>query len=255
MSTKPNKPKCDCSDDFEFDPFDYGELLDEHMDVEIDDEKLAKRMQDAADMARRLGSTIAGGIEDDLDELTKPKLTWQDFTRFVKTKLQQGQSKNNWNSPRRRLLFSGLYVPTKINHSVKFLLAYDCSGSMSKEAITYGVSQVQALNENGEGFCIPWDSQPYFDAMVKIKSAKADQLRNAKYKGGGGTYLAPLFEQYEAHTGKVDIIIVVSDFFLGDEEMVMKLTKPKDTEVIWLSVAGNPRFVAPFGRLFKLMNE
>jgi predicted metal-dependent peptidase len=250
----------DCSNDCnenDFDLFGMGDLLDEHIniDTDIDDDFVSKKIQDAAEMAKRLGGTLSQGIEGELNDLVKPKLTWQDFVIACKAKIKAGNSKNNWNCPKRKSLFSGLYIPSKIDYSIKFLLAYDCSGSMSKENIIYGISQLQVISNKGEGWCLPWDSQPFFDSMIKIKSAEPDQLKMAKYKGGGGTLITPVFKQYEKAIGSVDIIIVVSDFYLADENELKKLTKPKNTEIVWLSVNGNPNFTPPFGRLFSLKNE
>jgi predicted metal-dependent peptidase len=247
--------ECDSDDTFHFDPFKFGDLVDEHMDTEIDEDALSKRIVDAMEMARKLGGHLPGGIEGDLDQLMKPKLTWQDFVRFLKARKKQVERKNDWSSPKRKPLFAGLYVPKKNDYTVRFLLAYDCSGSMSRQQITYGVSQVTALDEKGEGFVVPWDSEPFYDAMVKVKSARPEELKNAKFKGGGGTVLMPVFETYEKQIGKVDIIIIVSDFYIADENQIMNLKKPEGTEVIWLSVKGNPRFKPPFGRLFPLEND
>ncbi len=247
--------ECGSDDMYHFDPFKFGNLMDEHMDTEVNEDELSRRLTDAMEMARKLGGKLPGGIEGDLDELMKPKLTWQDFVRNVKARKKAVERKNDWSSPKRKPLFSGLYMPKKNEYMVKFLLAYDCSGSMTKQQITYGVSQVAILEEKGEGFCVPWDCQPFYEAMVKIKSARPEELRNAKFKGGGGTILMPVFETYEKEIGKVDIIIIVSDFFIADEAEVMKLKQPEGTEVIWLSVRGNPRFKPPFGRLFTLENN
>ena len=252
---KNNCAECGSDDAFHFNPFEMGNLLDEHMDTEVDEEQVAKRISNAIEMSRKLGSRLAGGIEAELDELIKPKLTWQDFVRFAKGRKKEVERKNDWLTPRRKPLFYGMYTPKKVEYTVKFLLAYDCSGSMSKDQISYGVSQVAALDEKGEGYCLPWDSEPFFDAMVQIKNAAHAELKNAKYKGGGGTVLTPVFKEYESKIGPVDIIIIVSDFYLADINQVMNLTQPANTEVVWLSVNGNPQFTPPFGRLFRLMND
>lgn len=246
--------KClECGDDsFHFDPFGFGNLLDEHEDSEVDESEMGKRIAEAIEMNRKFGGRNPIGIEEELEDLIKPKLTWQDFTRAIKVRKKQDNRKNDWSNPKRRPLFAGLYIPKKIDYTIKFLLAYDCSGSMSKKQISYGVSQILSLSDRGSGFCVPWEYGPYWEAMTKLNSATPDQLRNAKYKGGGGTVLAPLFETYEKHTGNVDIIFVVSDFGLADTTNVMKLQKPANTEVIWLSVNPNNKFNPPFGKLFEL---
>jgi hypothetical protein len=76
--------ECESEDTYHFDPFSLGNLLDEHMDTEVEEDAVAKRISDAMEMSRKLGGKIAGGIEDELEELIKPKLTWQDFVRFAK---------------------------------------------------------------------------------------------------------------------------------------------------------------------------
>jgi len=246
---------CDNDDTFHFDPFKFGSLVDEHMDTEIDEDALSKRIVDAMEMARKLGGKLPGGIEGDLDELMKPKLTWQDFVRNIKARKKAVERKNDWSSPKRKPLFSGLYMPKKNEYMVKFAMIYDCSGSMSKSQISYGISQVSALGERGDGFAIPFDQGAYFDAMIKMKNATSEQLRNAKYKGGGGTVLLPALNSYEKEIGHIDIIIIISDFYLADELEVIKWIPPQNTEIIWLSVKGNPKFKPIYGRKFDLMNE
>lgn len=247
--------ECSSEEIFHYDPFNFGNLLDEHMDIEINDEELNEKLQRAMDMLRKFGGLIPGDIEDELNHFTKPKLTWQDFVRFLKSKRKQAGKHNNWNSPQRKPLFSGLYVPKKTDYIVKFLLAYDCSGSMTKEQITYGISQIQALSDRGEGFCLPWDIGPNFESMVRIKNANYEELKNAKFKGGGGTVLSPVFKLYEKEIGPVDIIVIISDFHLADEEDLRSLNPPHNTDVVWLSVTGNSNFTPPFGRIFRLMND
>lgn len=248
-------PECGSEDTYHFDPFGMGGLLDDHMDTTVSEDELSKRLNEAAEMARKLGGIVPAGIESELAELSKSKLTWQDFIRNVSLKKRENENRNNWLLPKRKLLSAGLFIPQKYNYSIKFLLAYDCSGSMTKEDITYGISQVQALEDKAEGYCLPWDGEPYFDAMVKIKNANPDNLRNAKYKGGGGTALCPVFKRYEKEVGSVDIIIIVSDFYICDETELQKLTPPKNTEVVWLSVSGNSKFKPPFGRIFNLTKD
>ncbi len=236
------------------DLFSLGGLLDEHIDTDVSEEEMAKRLSEAYEMSKKLGGTIPGGFEDDLDELIAPKLTWQDFIRMKKTTRKQGSGKNNWSAPKRKPLAAGLFIPQKINYHVKFLLAYDCSGSMSKEQISYGISQIQALDDMGSGICVSWDSSVFWPQAVKMKNAKIGELKRAKYMGGGGTIAHPIFDEYKKEIGDVDIIVVVTDGFLSDENILRQRSAPKGVDVIWL-IVGNSAFSPGFGRIFHLMNE
>lgn len=244
----------ECEDKVHFNPFEGGgQLLDTHLDIEIDIDDLNQKVQEAFDLSTKLGGNVAGGMEQELGQLSNPQLTWQDFLALSKNRKKELGFKNNWNSPKRKPLFYGMYVPKKNDYEVKFLLAYDCSGSMSKDQISYGISQVAALNGKGEGYCIPWDAKPYFENMVKLKNASLSELRNARYKGGGGTVLMPLLTEYSKQIGDVDILIIVSDFYISDILSVIKWQPPADTQVIWLSVNGNAKFTPVCGRIFRLL--
>ncbi len=255
MSKNKDCAECNSEDNLYFDPLGFGSLLDTHMDSEVNPEELGKRIADAMDLAKKLGSRVSQGLEDELAELVKPRLMWQDFVRHIKATKKQASSKNDWNSPKRKPLFAGLYVPKKIEHQIKFGILYDCSGSMRKEQISYGISQVGALSDRANGWAVPFDTEPYYDAMVRLRSASLEELKNAKYKGAGGTVLLSSLQSYEKEAGEVDLLFVISDFFLADEAEVLKWKAPEDTQVVWLSVAGNRKFKPGFGRKFDLMNE
>lgn len=248
-------PSCpECDDMFQFDPFGFGSLLDQHEDIEIDAEELTKRFANAMEMARQFGSGSSNGMEDELAELTKPKLNWQDFVRGVKLKRTREASKNNWSSPRRKPLFAGLYVPNKTSYMVKFLCAIDTSASMTNEAIAYGVSQLQILDDRGEGVICPWDTQAHWSKSVKVKNASKKELRKTNISGRGGTSIKHLFDTYQENVGQIDIMIIITDGELCDPGALNNVVIPKTMQVIWL-VLDNNKFAPPFGRSFHLMND
>jgi predicted metal-dependent peptidase len=242
-------------DDSEYvDPFGAGDTLDDHIDSDVSEEELGKRISDAMEIAKKMAGKVPGALEDELGQLIAPKLTWQDFVRSKILKCRTGFGKNDWTRPKSRPLFAGLYTPKRRDHYVNFLFGYDCSGSMGIEDIAFGVSQVQVIDERGEGFLVPWDSITYWDAMVKIKKATAEELKNAKVKGRGGTHIATLFNEYEDHIGKVDMIIIATDGYLYDNEL-SDVKVPRGVDVIWLITSHNDAFKPPFGRVFHLRNE
>lgn len=238
-----------------FDPFGgAGDTLDDHLDTDVSEEDLAKRLSDAIDIAKKMGGTVSGGLEDELGAMVAPRITWQDIIRQQMTKKRRGYGRSDWTSPKKRPLFAGLYVPSKRDYHLTILAAYDCSGSMGPDDISFGLSQLQVLDEKGEIYCIPWDTKVFWNDMVKINKADKENLSKVKRKGLGGTAVKEVFE-YEEHIGKVDMVIIITDSFLSDGELNNIKIPPKETSVLWLVTSHNAAFKPKIGRVLNLRNE
>jgi predicted metal-dependent peptidase len=248
-------PECGGGDSEYVDPFGCGSLTDEHLDSDVSEDELAKRLYDAAEMAKRMGGRVPAGISDELDELISPKIRWEDLVRQMMTKKREGAGRNNWQKPKTRALLAGLYVPKKEDHYLNILCAYDCSGSMSSSDIALGISQLQVIDTRGEIWLLPWDATAYFSEMVKIKKADKESLIKAQVHGRGGTECSTVFNEYEKHCGKVDLIIMITDSFLSDTELTQAKRPPKETDTIWLVTSHNDSFKPPWGRVLNIRNE
>lgn len=243
-------------DDSEYiDPFGAGETLDDHIDSDVSEEELSKRLHDAAEIAKKMAGKIPGALEDELGILTNPQISWEDIVRQQMTKKRNGAGKSDWMRPKSRPMFAGLYVPKKRDYFLNILCAYDCSGSMSKNDISHGISQLQVIDERGEIYLVGWDTQVYWDTMIKIKKADKENLQNAVVKGRGGTMVGDVFNQYEEHCDKLDMVIIITDGFIYDGELANVKRPDKDTQVLWLITSHNPNFKPAFGRVMHLHNE
>jgi predicted metal-dependent peptidase len=231
------------------DIFGFGNTLDDHMDTEESEEKLAKRISDAMEAARRMAGHVPAALEDELGKLTAPKVTWQDIVRTRLIKARAGNGRNDWTRFRSRPMFSGLLVPKRKNNYANFGCLLDTSGSMSKDDMAFGLSQLCALDERSEGTIVPADAEIYWDKATKIKKAVPDEISKVKVVGRGGTKYAEFFTDYEKHIGKCDFLIVVTDGFLLDTDIAEM--KHPGIDVIWLITSGTA-FTAPFGRAFDL---
>lgn len=239
---------CDhCGDGI--DVFGLGGTVDDHMDTEESEEKLAKRISDAMESARKMAGHIPAALEEELGKLTAPKVTWQDIIRTRLLKARAGNGRNDWTRFRSRPLFTGLMVPKRRNYYAHFGCLLDTSGSMSKEDMAFGLSQLQALDERSEGTIVPADATIYWDQATKIKKANSEELLKVKVVGRGGTMYAQFFDDYEKNIGECDFLIVITDGFLLDTDVAEMKHPGKD--VIWLITSGSA-FNAPFGRVFDL---
>lgn len=231
-----------------------GNTLDDHVDADMSEEELAKRIADAVEGCRKMAGKVPGGLEDELGELLAPKLTWQDFMRMVIVKQKEGRGKSDWNKPKTRQMFAGLYTPKQRRKYVRILAACDSSGSMSADDIAFGVSQLQVLDDSAEGVLVFWDTVAYWKDKTVLSKFKKEDLQKAKVSGRGGTCVSLVFNEYEDKDkcGPVDLIVIMTDGYLYDGEL-KDVKKPK-VPVIWLITSDNKSFSAPFGRIFNLHN-
>lgn len=251
---------CDCNDHKKngsgcghcgegVDVFGLGGTVDEHMDTEESEEKLAKKISDAMEAAKKMAGVIPASLEDELGKLTAPKVTWQDIIRTRILKARSGNGKNDWTRFKSRPMFSGLLVPKRRNYYAHFGCLIDTSGSMSKDDIAFGISQLQSLDERSEGTVTPADSEIYWDKSTKLKNCSQEELNKIKIVGRGGTLFASYLSEYEKHIGKCDFLIIITDGYLMESDLVEM--KNPGVDVIWIITSGLA-FKAPFGRVFNL---
>lgn len=231
------------------DIFGLGGTLDDHMDADEDEEKLARRVADAMEAAKRMAGYVPGALEDELGKLTAPKVTWQDFVRTRLLRARAGNGRNDWTRFRSRPMFCGILNPKRRNYFASFGCLLDTSGSMGKEDMAFGLSQLQSLDTSAEGTIVPADATIYWDEATKIKTANMEELSKVKIIGRGGTKYAEFFRDYERNIGKCDFLIVITDGYLLDSD-VAEMQNP-GCDVIWLITSG-AAFNAPFGRVFDL---
>jgi len=234
-----------------YDIFDMGDTLDEHMDSEESQEKMAKRLADAIHSAKRMAGKVPAGLEEELGKLMAPKIKWQDIVRSTMTQKRDGNSRNDWTRFRSRPLFAGLLVPKRINNVTKFATLLDTSGSMSIEDITFGISQLQVIDERSEGWVVPADSEIYWDKATKLARVNSEELSKIKVVGRGGTMYHTFFSDYEKKLGKCDFILLITDGYLMDTD-IAEMRDP-GIPVYWI-ITSTSDFKPPFGRVFYLRN-
>lgn len=237
------------------DIFGLGGTLDDHMDTDEDEEKLAKRVADAMEAAKRMAGYVPGALEDELGKLVAPKVTWQDFIRTKLLRARAGNGRNDWTKFRTRPMFCGILNPKRRSYHALFACLLDTSGSMGRDDMTFGLSQLQSLDERSEGVIVPADATIYWDDATKIKTANMEELSKVKVVGRGGTKFAEFFRDYQKKLDlkqKADFLIVITDGFLLDSD-IAEMQNP-GVDVIWLITSG-AQFNAPFGRVFDLKSR
>lgn len=245
----PGNGECsECGDGI--DVFDLGKTLDEHIDVTEDADKIAKRLYDAMESAKRMAGYVPAAVEEELGELMKPKITWKNSIRSRIVRARQGNTRNDWTKFKTRPMFAGIMTPKRKGNVCSFGCLLDTSGSMSKEDdIVFGISQLASLDERSEGTIVPADAQVYWDKATKLKSVRPDDLKKIKIVGRGGTVWGSFFKEYEKNIGKCDFLVVITDGYLSDVD-IADMQNP-GIDVYWL-ITSTSGFKPPFGKAYYL---
>jgi predicted metal-dependent peptidase len=229
-------------------------LVDQHIDADQTREETLKKIYDAVIIAGKLGGNIPGWLNEELGILSRPVMCWEDFVRNLILRKKKGSSRNDWTKIKSRPLFAGLYIPHKKTNHLNILVPYDCSESMSKDDIAFGISQLQVIGERSSMWLCPFDTEAYWKDAIRIKKANIENLKQTRVCGRGGTMINRVFQTYEDQIGKVDLIIVLTDGFLWDGEL-KDCKFDKNTDIVWVITSHNPSFKPPKGRVFHLRNE
>jgi predicted metal-dependent peptidase len=240
---------CDgCGDGVDI--FGFGDLIDDHIDSDEDPEKMAKRISDAMETARRLAGHIPAALEEELGKLTAPKISWKDIIRTRLLRARSGGIRNDWTTFKSRPMFGAMMVPKKKSYHCQFGCLLDTSGSMCPEDMAFGISQLAALDDRAEGIIVCCDAEIYWDDAIKIKKCNIGELSKIKVKGRGGTQLCGFTSEYEKYIGKCDFLVIISDMYLTDVDVASMIDPGID--VFWLCTSVNSGFRAPFGKILSL---
>jgi predicted metal-dependent peptidase len=222
------------------------QTLDSHIPCKLDNQEILEELLVATERANAIDrGTVPSYVEDIIGELTNPTVDLSEHIRMACLQAKCDGMRNRWKRPRRRSFAIGQYLPTRIGHKPRWLCLLDTSGSMSKEQIAEGVSQLQSLGNETEGYIIPCDAAVHWDHIDEVNNAS--DLVSTKIIGRGGTVFDDFFKEFPDRLGTdFDVIIVITDG-------LVEVSKDLDPGIdcIW-AITSSQQFTPPFGRAVKL---
>jgi predicted metal-dependent peptidase len=232
-------------------PIDRLGAMDSHIDSDMTKQEVQADLMRAAEQAGQMRGTLPSEIEGMLGELKKPTLKFTDIVRCaLLKKVQDAGLNNDWKRIRRRFLGTNpkMYLPRRYMHKPRWLAMLDTSGSMNEDDMSYGISQLQVLGNNTEGYVIPCDAVPHWAGVHRVE--KATDLKRTKVVGRGGTVFDEFFRDFPKHLGTdFDVIVVLTD---GDCGTVPYELRPRNMDVVWVLTRNNTNFKPSFGRVAPL---
>lgn len=200
---------------------------------------MRNKLHQAAQAAKKAGR-LSGGIEAFVEQMTVPKVSWQEKLRaFVMT--TKGQDRT-WTRINRRYASGDIFLPGSDGEQIgEIVWAIDCSGSTSDRMVGQCAAELNSIQEELRPEKI---HVIYFDSEVKnMESFEPDEPVTAKVIGRGGTAFSPIFRYIEEHGIDPMCCIVATDLECYDYG-----PKP-EYPVMWTVLDGGCYSTPPWGEV------
>jgi predicted metal-dependent peptidase len=197
------------------DPGRAGEVLDaadDPSEIAELDQKWERVVRQAASMAKAIGQ-LPGHITREIDRANNPGQDWREVLRAW---FDQGALRiETWNTPNRRFVGAGLYLPGNRRDGVnKVAFLIDTSGSMDAIALGMVRNEAQAALDDG---AIDEVVVVYGDTRVnRVDNYHTGEEIEFDPRGGGGTRLRPLFDYVAEQVDDASLIVVFTDMEFED---------------------------------------
>ena len=185
-------------------------------------------------------------FEELFKDITEGKLDWRTILQKWLNDLIQGEL--SFLRFDRRMIQFEMYFPDKIsqNHIRKVALAFDVSGSVTKDQIKYFLDEMKIIKSQLDPDII--DVVSFNHNIVDIfEIKKQDNFDKVKLNINGGTDLTPVFKHYSKPENKPEFLILFSDL----ECTPIPKNKAPKFPVIWICI-DNPDAQVHFGKLLHI---
>lgn len=188
-----------------------GELVGAAEDVKA---QWRDKIQAAAATAKAAGN-MPGNLQGLVDQLTTPKVKWQDrFRNFVTT--TRGKDRT-WAKRNRRTAALDLMLPGAEGEQMgELVFAIDCSGSTSDQMVAQCGAELRNIQEElrpEKIHVIYWDT-----VVQKHEEFEPDDPVEAKVFGRGGTDPRCIWDYIEEHGINPENVVVATDLYFGGHE-------------------------------------
>lgn len=143
--------------------------------------------------------------------------------------------------PNKKLLYSGIYLPSAISQTFKLVIAVDSSGSVNEELLSEFLSEANFLMSLVQNYTIELlvaDDKIHFH-----KTFYTGEALDVGLRGGGGTDFTPVFKFIDENF--YDVVLLL---YFTDLEGIFPEINP-NYEVKWIA----PKLVeVPFGSVIEL---
>jgi len=146
--------------------------------------------------------------------------------------------------PSKKLLYSGIYLPSLYSDTLRLSIAIDSSGSVDEGLLSVFMSEVEAILIHFPSYII---DLIVCDAKIQnYKQIVSGEALEVEIKGGGGTDFRPVFEMIDNALDQPTLLL-----YFSDTKGSFPLLEPS-YEVLWIATE---MLEVPFGRVLTIDEE
>jgi len=222
---------------------------DAHTSDDDLDQKLTRKIQGGAEMAKQAGCNIGEYFDRYIKNITAPKIYWTTLLRGYLTRATEVEE--SYYTPDRRFLYKREIKPGKgkaDEDTIEGLkVCVDTSGSIDDDTLAVAIKQTEQILKKykADAEMLYWDT----DIRQAGKFSNIKELYKVMPKGGGGTDINCVFEHFDKNRkDKPKLVIVFTDGYFGTlrEEYIRRYGR----NVIWvISEADRAEFKKPCGKM------
>lgn len=201
-------------------------------DWKLAEQMIAKNVQEAEQKSR--GLIPAGLLIWAKNVYQPPKISWKNKFRSVFSKSMNqilGSVDYTFRKPSRNQVIFGykpgsIILPSLYAPEITVAIGLDTSGSMQGESLEIALREINGIIKSQTNKISFYACDAEVQAVKKVSSLN-DVLKNLK--GGGGTYLTPIFDEMKKRKDIADIIVIITDGYSDIPQ-----NQPKNTKIIYL---------------------
>ena len=216
----------------------FPETAEELSVVERDVAEIVQRACITAKGANEKPGDLPGEVQIRLEEVLNPKLPWHVILQNHLSSFAKNDY--SWKKPNRRYA-PEFHLPSAYSESAGHIAeAFDISGSVSPEEVSYYVGETSSLMEMLKPDKITVISFDTEIQNIQEVTADSDIYSELELVGGGGTCVREILQWAIDNNPEVFLIFTDGQFQMPDEKYY------PNCPVVWL-VHENKHFTAPFG--------
>jgi len=156
-----------------------------------------------------LQGKLPAGLRREVDDILHPPIPIRDIiSNFV---LEKSKSEKSWKRPRKRF-YPPTYLPVKSKRNkLHIAVCFDTSGSISKDLLSEFYASIKYLFSFFKNNLNVIVFQADYIIQGENIITHIDQLRNIKFKGGGGTSFIGVFQRIEKEYSDIRGLIYITD--------------------------------------------
>ena len=242
----------------------YAELKD---DILRDDEELEYEADDAEDVEQNRSDTSQRELNQEAlqAEILQEQLLAEEAISLLEREFQKGEApssierffslevfgKVDWREelkgaierfcrddytllpPSKKLLYSGIYLPSNVSQTFSLVIAIDSSGSVDEQLLNEFLSEINFLMSITQNYRI--ELLVCDDTIHSHTTFYSGDALEVKLVGGGGTDFRPVFSFVEEHFDAVKLLLYFTDlegiFPAEPPEYSVKWVTQKEREI------------------------